>query len=76
MKIRLHEAAFQDLTEGFEFYERQERNLGAYFLDSLFSDVDSLLIYAGVHPIFFKAYSGCCQNGFRLQSTIVSTVMT
>lgn len=56
MKIRLHEAAFQDLTEGFEFYERQERNLGAYFLDSLFSDIDSLLIYAGVHPIFFKAY--------------------
>ena len=56
MKIRLLDAAYQDLMEGFEFYEKQKNNLGGYFLDSLFSDVDSLLIYAGIHPIYFKAY--------------------
>jgi hypothetical protein len=56
MKIKLLDAAFQDLMEGYDFYEKQERNLGGYFLDSLFSDVDSLIVYAGVHPIYFKAY--------------------
>lgn len=56
MKIRLLDSAYQDLMQGFEFYEKQEHNLGNYFLDSLFSDVDSLLIYAGIHPIYFKVY--------------------
>jgi len=56
MKIRLLDTAYQDLMEGFDFYEKQEKSLGAYFLDSLFSDVDSLLIYAGIHPIYFKTY--------------------
>lgn len=56
MRIRLLDAALQDLKEGFYFYERQEVNLGAYFLDSLFSDIDSLLIYAGIHTIYFKVY--------------------
>lgn len=56
MKIRLLETALQDLMEGFDFYEKQDDNLGAYFLDSLFSDIDSLLIYAGIHPVYFKVY--------------------
>lgn len=31
------------------FYGRQGKNVGDYFLDSLFSDIDSLELYAGVH---------------------------
>lgn len=54
--MRLLETALQDLMEGFDFYEKQDDNLGAYFLDSLFSDIDSLLIYAGIHPVYFKVY--------------------
>ena len=49
MKIRILSSAFKDLTEGREFYERQGEALGAYFLDSLFSDIDSLALYAGIH---------------------------
>lgn len=30
--------------------------LGDYFLDSLFSDIDSLALYAGVHAMFFGDY--------------------
>jgi len=33
-----------------DFYEAQQESLGAYFLDSLFSDIDSLALYAGIHP--------------------------
>jgi len=55
-KIRLLALASQDLIDGYNFYEQQERGLGVYFLDSLFSDIDSLLIYAGIHSTYFQSY--------------------
>ena len=50
MKIKILEEAEQDLIDGFSFYEAQESGLGEYFLDSLFSDIDSLQLFAGIHP--------------------------
>jgi hypothetical protein len=41
------------LADGFAFYERQEEGLGTYFLESLFSDIDSLRLYAGIHRKVF-----------------------
>lgn len=32
------------------FSEKQGEGLGEYFFNSLFSDIDSLLIYAGIRP--------------------------
>ena len=54
MKIKILDSASQDLMKGFDFYEKQEPGLGAYFIDSLFSDIDSLLVYSGIHPIYFE----------------------
>ncbi len=56
MKIRILNDAVQDLVEGFRFYENLEPGLGAYFTDSLFSDIDSLRLYSGIHPVFFDSY--------------------
>jgi len=56
MKIRILDAAVEDLIEGFRFYEKLEPGLGVYFTDSLFSDIDSLSIYGGIHPVFFNSY--------------------
>ncbi len=56
MKIRILESASQDLIYGFHFYEKQATGLGSYFLDSLSSDIDSLQLYAGIHPITFHVY--------------------
>ncbi|OGU18141.1 MAG: hypothetical protein A2076_05990 [Geobacteraceae bacterium GWC2_53_11] len=56
MKIRILDAASQDLIDGARFYEKQEAGLGEYFIDSLFSEIDSLLIYAGIHPVLFGTY--------------------
>jgi plasmid stabilization system protein ParE len=53
MKLRILPSAVQDLDRGREFYARQSDTLGDYFLDSLFSDIDSLQLYAGVHAKFF-----------------------
>ncbi len=44
------------MLAGFRFYEARGEGLGAYFLDSLFADIDGLIIHAGVHPIVFGKY--------------------
>ncbi len=53
MKIRLLSSAIEDLYQGRLFYERQGEGLGEYFFDSLFSDIDSLTLYGGIHPKVF-----------------------
>ena len=49
MKIQILDEAQSDLREGAQFYEMQNSGLGAYFLDTLFSDIESLILYAGVY---------------------------
>ncbi|HEY3326442.1 MAG TPA: type II toxin-antitoxin system RelE/ParE family toxin [Novimethylophilus sp.] len=56
MKINILSIAIQDLDAGKQFYERQQQGLGVYFLDTLFSDIDSLLLHAGIHQQFFGYY--------------------
>ncbi|MDZ7665077.1 MAG: type II toxin-antitoxin system RelE/ParE family toxin [Desulfotignum sp.] len=53
MKIEILSSAMSDLMEGRQFYEEQGKGLGEYFFDSLFSDIDSLTLYAGIHPVFY-----------------------
>ncbi len=53
MRVEILDEAEKDLIDGFRFYERQSEGLGDYFLDSLFSDIDSLQIYAGIHAKYF-----------------------
>ena len=50
MQVRIARSAERDLLDGFAFYERQQAGIGSYFLDSLYADVDSLVLYAGIHP--------------------------
>jgi hypothetical protein len=53
MKIVILPSVRDDLEAGFQFYERQQEFLGEYFLDSLFSDIGALRLYAGIHPKAF-----------------------
>jgi plasmid stabilization system protein ParE len=45
--------AESDLLAGFRFYERQSSGVGWYFLETLNSDIESLRLYAGMHPHVF-----------------------
>jgi hypothetical protein len=63
-KIHLLDTASQDLIDGYRFYEKQEIGLGDYFLDSLFSDIDSLAIYGGIHPLCFETYQRMLSKRF------------
>ena len=49
MKIKILISAVKDLEAGRQFYEKQGEGLGDYFFDTLFSDIDSLALFGGVH---------------------------
>ncbi len=53
VKIHILIAARQDLADGRDFYDRQAEGVGYNFLDSLFSDIDSLALHAGIHRKVF-----------------------
>ncbi|MCC6152171.1 MAG: type II toxin-antitoxin system RelE/ParE family toxin [Candidatus Hydrogenedentes bacterium] len=54
MNVEILDEARTDLIDGFHFYESQVPGLGDYFLESLFSDIESLRLYAGIHPIVYR----------------------
>jgi plasmid stabilization system protein ParE len=56
LRIRILASATEDLLDGYHFYEKQAEGVGRYFLDSLYSDIDSLTASAGIHPIHFGGY--------------------
>ena len=49
MKIKILISAVKDLEAGRQFYEKQGEGLGDYLFDTLFSDIDSLALFGGVH---------------------------
>ena len=54
--IQILAEAVEDLEKGYVFYNEQEAGVGEYFWDSLFADVESLVIYAGIHGKKFGFY--------------------
>lgn len=64
MKIRILSSATRDLMDGYRFYEKQAPGVGTYFLDTLYSDIDSLMITAGVHPVCFEQYHRLLSSRF------------
>ena len=59
MKIKdvviLKEVA-NDLNDGKFFYDQKEAGVGDYFWDNLIADIESLIIYAGIHNKRFGLY--------------------
>ena len=51
MRVKILDAAETDLEDAYRFYERQSTGLGSYFLDSLYSDIDSLSYFGGIHRV-------------------------
>lgn len=52
MKIKdvyILKEAVDDLNEGRSFYDLQEQGVGDYFWDCIIADIESLIIYAGIH---------------------------
>jgi hypothetical protein len=56
VRIEIFESARDDLALACAFYARQGPGLGTYFLDSLSSDIEALLLFAGIHSVHFDHY--------------------
>ena len=50
------EDAAEDMKDARDFYENLESSLGSYFWDSIISDIESLVLYAGVHQRYFGLF--------------------
>ena len=50
MRVEILDCAHEDMANGYAFYEHQAAGLGAYFSDTLYSEMESLQLYAGIHP--------------------------
>jgi len=61
MNIQILDLARDDLIEGFYFYKRREAGVGRRFLDRLYSDIERLAMFGGLHRkpygIFHRALS-------------------
>ena len=49
MRIRILPSAIEDLVDGFRFYDSQVSGLGSYFLETMYSEIESLKLYSGIH---------------------------
>ena len=72
----------EDLAEGQDFYESQQQGLGAYFLESLFSDIESLKLYGGIHRKVFgfhralsKRFPFCIYYSIENRNVTVTAVL-
>lgn len=56
MRLQILDLAKDDLIEGFHFYEDKEEGLGDYFLSNLFSDIESIKIFGGIHRKVYRRF--------------------
>lgn len=49
MRIKISAGAERDIADGSDFYRNIDSDLATYFHDSISADIDSLLLYAGIH---------------------------
>ncbi len=70
MKIRVLGSARRTVADGIRFYERQEAGLGAYFFNSIMSDLRSLSVHAGVHQRSYNLYYKMTCSKFLTRSII------
>lgn len=56
MNVVILDPAKDDLAESFWFYESQRHGLGHYFLDTIYSEIDTLEKNAGIHPMYDGPY--------------------
>ena len=50
LRIHVSEDAYGDILEGRQFYNQLQDGVGHYFFDSMVAEIESLVLYAGIHP--------------------------
>ena len=53
MKVKILLSGIKDIEGGKEFYDSQEKGVGDYFLETIFSEIESLRLHGGIHRTVF-----------------------
>jgi len=56
MTVRILRTALEDLAAGRKIYDLQAPGVGGYFFGRLVAEIDSLVLYAGIHHVRFGCY--------------------
>ena len=62
MTVVVLEDAATDIEAGRQFYETREQGVGDYFVESILSDLGSLVLYGGIHPVLFGFRRMLCKR--------------
>ncbi len=69
MKIYILEEVEHDLLAGASFYDRLAQGLGDHFLETLYTEIDTLLVCAGIHIKVFGTQRRSQRGPFSQPST-------
>lgn len=64
MRLRILDLARDDLIDGFHYYEQKDSGLGDYFLACLYSDIESLRDFGGIHSKAHRHFHRMLSNRF------------
>lgn len=64
MKIQILELAKGDLIEGHRYYEEMDAGLGGYFLEHLFTDIETLATLDELHPQPYRHFHRALSKRF------------
>jgi hypothetical protein len=53
MTVVVLDSAGEDIRAGRNFYNSREAGIGEYFEESILADLNSLILYAGIHSVHF-----------------------
>lgn len=53
MKVKILLSGIKGIEVGKEFYDSQEKGVGNYFLETIFSEIESLRLHGGIHRKVF-----------------------
>ena len=56
MRIEILGSGHRDIVLGARFYDQQQQGLGRYFADYIYSELESLVVYAGIHVQYAGYY--------------------
>lgn len=62
MRIQILDLAELDIQGGVVFYESQQVGIGHYFLNSIYSEIDSLVLFSGIHMRVFGYFRQLCKR--------------
>ena len=62
MTVVVLEDAAADIESGRQFYNSFEAQVGTYFVDSIFADLERLVRLAGIHPFHFGFRRMLCKR--------------